>query len=151
MITFRVPSACSWRRASSQPPVSACRLSMVAAADRDVPGGICSGANSQSATASMRPIVPARRPAVTSSSPSRWTRRCRAPPRAARWGPSDRGTREDDVTEPGYPSDVPDADRAEQEALLHPPAVGLAGDARAPAEDVPEADALEQQLAARPG
>jgi hypothetical protein len=55
------------------------------------------------------------------------------------------------VTEPGIPSDVPDADRAEQEALLDPPAVGTAGDATAPAPDVPEADALEQQLAARPG
>jgi hypothetical protein len=55
------------------------------------------------------------------------------------------------VTEPGSPSDVPDADRAEQEALVDPPAVGLAGDATPPAEDVPEADALEQQLAARPG
>jgi hypothetical protein len=29
--------------------------------------------------------------------------------------------------------------------------VATAGDAAAPAEDVPEADALEQQLAARPG
>jgi hypothetical protein len=55
------------------------------------------------------------------------------------------------VTEPGIPSDVPDADRAEQEAPLDPPAVDLAGDATAPAVDVPEADALEQQLAARPG
>ncbi|MGY1620207.1 hypothetical protein ACI797_25995 [Geodermatophilus sp. SYSU D00691] len=53
------------------------------------------------------------------------------------------------MTEPG--TDVPDADRAEQEALLDPPAVTSAGDARAPGEDVPEADALEQQLAARPG
>jgi hypothetical protein len=60
-------------------------------------------------------------------------------------------TRGDDVTEPGSPSDVPDADRAEQEALVDPPAVALAGDAVPPAEDVPEADALEQQLAARPG
>jgi hypothetical protein len=60
-------------------------------------------------------------------------------------------TREDDVTDPGIPSDVPDADRAEQEALLDPPAVGTAGDATTPAADVPEADALEQQLAARPG
>lgn len=57
----------------------------------------------------------------------------------------------DDVTEPGTPSDVPDADRAEQEALLEPPAVALAGDATPPGGDVPEADALEQQLAARPG
>jgi hypothetical protein len=54
------------------------------------------------------------------------------------------------VTDPGTP-DVPDADRAEQEALLDPPGVSLAGDAVAPPEDVPEADALEQQLAARPG
>ena len=60
-------------------------------------------------------------------------------------------TEEDDVTEPGTPTDVPDADRAEQEALLDPPAVSSAGDATAPAEDVPEADALEQQLSARPG
>ena len=55
------------------------------------------------------------------------------------------------MSEPGIPSEVPDADRAEQEALLDPPAVGTAGDAAPPAEDVPEADALEQQLAARPG
>ena len=63
----------------------------------------------------------------------------------------DRTTREDDVTERGISSDVPDADRAEQEALLDPPAVTLAADAAPPPEDVPEADALEQQLAARPG
>jgi hypothetical protein len=55
------------------------------------------------------------------------------------------------VSEPGYTSDVSDADRAEQEALLDPPAVALAGDATPPPGDVPEADALEQQLAARPG
>ena len=55
------------------------------------------------------------------------------------------------MTEPGTPSDVPDADRAEQEALVDPPAVASAGEATAPGEDVPEADALEQQLAARPG
>ena len=55
------------------------------------------------------------------------------------------------MTDPGIPIDAPDADRAEQEALLDPPAVGTAGDATAPAADVPEADALEQQLAARPG
>jgi hypothetical protein len=60
-------------------------------------------------------------------------------------------TREDYVTGPAIPSEVPDADRAEQEALLDPPAVASAGDASAPAEDVPEADALEQQLSARPG
>jgi hypothetical protein len=62
-----------------------------------------------------------------------------------------RSDEEDDVTEPGTPTDVPDADRAEQEALLDPPVVTSAGDATAPAEDVPEADALEQQLSARPG
>ena len=55
------------------------------------------------------------------------------------------------MTEPGIPSDVPDADRAEQEALLDEPGVALAGDASDPDDDVPEADALEQQLAARPG
>ena len=55
------------------------------------------------------------------------------------------------MTGPGIPSEVPDADRAEQEALLDPPAVASAGDASAPAEDVPEADELEQQLSARPG
>lgn len=62
--------------------------------------------------------------------------------------PTSRG---DDVTEPGIPSDVPDADRAEQEALVDPPAVTSAADASAPELDVPEADALEQQLSARPG
>jgi hypothetical protein len=55
------------------------------------------------------------------------------------------------VTDPGIPSDVPDADRAEQEALLDPPGVDSAADASGPAVGVPEADALEQQLAARPG
>ena len=55
------------------------------------------------------------------------------------------------MTEPGTSSDVPDADRAEQEALVEPPGVALAGEASAPGEAVPEADALEQQLAARPG
>ena len=55
------------------------------------------------------------------------------------------------MTEPGISSDVPDADRAEQEALLNPPAVALAGDAAPPPGDVPEADALDQQLAVQPG
>ena len=54
------------------------------------------------------------------------------------------------MTDPGT-SEVSDADRAEQEALLDPPAVTVAGDATPPPEDVPEADALEQQLAANPG
>jgi hypothetical protein len=54
------------------------------------------------------------------------------------------------VTEPGTSSDVPDADRAQQEALLDPPEVALAGDAEPPRADVPEADALDQQLVARP-
>jgi hypothetical protein len=55
---------------------------------------------------------------------------------------------EDAVTDPGTASD---ADRAEQEALVDPPAVSVAGEAAAPGDTVPEADALEQQLAARPG
>jgi hypothetical protein len=55
----------------------------------------------------------------------------------------------DDVTDPG-PSDVPEADRAEQEAPLDQPGVSLAAEASPPPEDVPEADALEQQLAVRP-
>ena len=45
------------------------------------------------------------------------------------------------MTDPATPPGVSEADRAEQEALLDPP----------PIEDVPEADALEQQLSARPG
>ncbi|SDE55385.1 hypothetical protein SAMN05660485_01058 [Blastococcus fimeti] len=52
------------------------------------------------------------------------------------------------MTDPGTAND---ADRAEQEALVDPPAVSVAGDAAAPGDAVPEADALEQQLAARPG
>ena len=55
------------------------------------------------------------------------------------------------MTEPGTPSDVPDADRAEQAALLDPAGVTSAADAAVPGGEVPEADALEQQLAARPG
>jgi hypothetical protein len=55
------------------------------------------------------------------------------------------------VTEPATPTEVPDADRAEQQALLDPSAAGTAAEAQAPGEGVPEADALEQQLAARPG
>ena len=55
------------------------------------------------------------------------------------------------MTEPGTTSDVPDADRAEQEALVDAPGVDTAGEADSPAEDVPEADALEQQLSVRPG
>ena len=51
------------------------------------------------------------------------------------------------MTEPGT---VPEADRAEQEALVDPPEVAIAGDAEAPAADVPEGDALDQQLVARP-
>ena len=49
------------------------------------------------------------------------------------------------MTGPGIPSEAPDADRAEQEALLDPPAVTSAGDATGPGADVPEADALEQR------
>ena len=60
---------------------------------------------------------------------------------------NDRTTEEDDVTEPGTATD---ADRAEQEALVDPPEVSIAGDAEPPPADVPEADALDQQLVARP-
>ncbi|MGY1608723.1 MULTISPECIES: hypothetical protein [unclassified Geodermatophilus] len=52
------------------------------------------------------------------------------------------------MTDPGTASD---ADRAEQEALLEPAAPELAGDADPIGDGVPEADALEQQLAAAPG
>jgi len=52
------------------------------------------------------------------------------------------------VTDPGTASD---ADRAEQEALLEPAAPELAGEADPIGDGVPEADALEQQLAAAPG
>lgn len=55
------------------------------------------------------------------------------------------------MTGPGNPTEVPDADRAEQEALVDPPAVTSAGDATGPGVGVPEADALEQQLWVRPG
>ncbi len=51
------------------------------------------------------------------------------------------------MTEPG---NATDADRAEQEALVDPPEVAIAGDADPPPADVPEADALDQQLVARP-
>ena len=54
------------------------------------------------------------------------------------------------MTEPGTAGDVPEADRAEQEALVEPPEVSIAGDAQAPPADVPEADALDQQLVVRP-
>ena len=54
------------------------------------------------------------------------------------------------MTEPGTAGAVPDADRAEQEALVDPPEISFAGDASAPPPDVPEADALDQQLVARP-
>ena len=48
------------------------------------------------------------------------------------------------MTEPGYPTDVPEADRAEQEALT--------GDgASVPVDAASEADALDQQLPAQPG
>ena len=52
------------------------------------------------------------------------------------------------MTEPGAAND---ADRAEQEALLEPTTPVVAGDADAIGDAVPEADALEQQLAAAPG
>jgi hypothetical protein len=48
------------------------------------------------------------------------------------------------------PANATDADRAEQEALVDPPEISTAGDARAPSAEVSEADALDQQLVARP-
>jgi hypothetical protein len=42
------------------------------------------------------------------------------------------------------------ADRAEQDDFVDPPEVDYAGDATAPPEGVPEADAIDQQLVARP-
>ena len=44
-----------------------------------------------------------------------------------------------------------DADRQEQQRLATPPVPEVAGEATAPAADVPEADAIEQQLSAVPG
>ena len=41
-----------------------------------------------------------------------------------------------------------DADRQEQQRLATPPVPELADEAAAPADDVPEADAIEQQLSA---
>ena len=55
------------------------------------------------------------------------------------------------MTEPAGTSSANDADRAEQDALLEPPAPATAGEATPVGDGVPEADALEQQLAARPG
>ncbi|SFN89191.1 hypothetical protein SAMN05660359_00462 [Geodermatophilus obscurus] len=52
------------------------------------------------------------------------------------------------MTDPGTASD---ADRAEQAALLEPAAPASAGDADPIGDGVPEADALEQQLATAPG
>ena len=51
------------------------------------------------------------------------------------------------MTDPGSATE---ADRAEQEALVDPPEISIAGDAEPPPADVPEADAIEQQLVARP-
>ncbi|SDD28389.1 hypothetical protein SAMN05660690_3875 [Geodermatophilus telluris] len=52
------------------------------------------------------------------------------------------------MTDPGT---ADDADRAEQEALLEPAAPTLAGEVGGIGDGVPEADALEQQLATSPG
>ncbi|RFU20829.1 hypothetical protein [Geodermatophilus marinus] len=52
------------------------------------------------------------------------------------------------MTEPR--TDVPDADRAEQDDLVDAPEISIAGDAAPLPEGVPEADALDQQLVARP-
>ena len=55
------------------------------------------------------------------------------------------------MTAPGIPSDVPEADALEQQALIEPSGESAAREARPVGDAVPEADALEQQLAARPG
>ncbi len=52
------------------------------------------------------------------------------------------------MTEPAPSSDVPEADLAEQQALVDPAATG---GVTPPGDAVPEADALEQQLSTRPG
>ena len=44
-----------------------------------------------------------------------------------------------------------DADRQEQQRLATPPVPELAGEVVPPADDVPEADGIEQQLSAVPG
>jgi hypothetical protein len=75
---------------------------------------------------------------------------CRAGARAGGWTASHPHDEEDDVTDPGTPIEVPEGDRAEQESLVDPPAVVSAADAVPPPEDVPEADAIEQQLDALP-
>ena len=54
------------------------------------------------------------------------------------------------MTEPGSAGELPGAARAEQEELVDPPEISFAGDAASPPPDVPEADALDQQLVARP-
>jgi hypothetical protein len=51
------------------------------------------------------------------------------------------------VTDP----EATDADRLEQQRLATPPVPELAGEAQAPADDVPEADGIEQQLSAVQG
>jgi hypothetical protein len=51
------------------------------------------------------------------------------------------------VTDP----EATDADRQEQHQLVTPPAPELADEAAPPGDDVPEADGIEQQLAAVPG
>src|SRR3954454_14735482 len=94
-----------------------------------------------------RPLCPLEAAVVTRPSPGLPDRGRNGRMEGAQ-NPPDEGGR---VTEPGIPTDVPDADRAEQEALLDPPAVTSAREGSSPGADVPEADALEQQLAARPG
>jgi hypothetical protein len=51
------------------------------------------------------------------------------------------------VTEP----EATDADRDEQQRLATPPVPELADEVAPPADDVPEADGIEQQLSAVPG
>ncbi|WP_369138276.1 hypothetical protein [Modestobacter versicolor] len=48
-------------------------------------------------------------------------------------------------------TEASDADRQEQQRLATPPVPELADEADPPADDVPEADGIEQQLSAVPG
>jgi hypothetical protein len=60
---------------------------------------------------------------------------------------ADHRSEEHPVTDP----EATDADRQEQQQLATPAVPELADEAAAPADDVPEADGIEQQLSAVPG
>src|SRR3954451_482627 len=154
MMTLRDPSACSCRRARSHPPVSAWRLISWAAAAREVPAGMRSGAYSYSPAADTRTIVHGNGPLVMYSFAGDHRDGCRgADIRAGgdsehrRRGTGLRTGKETAVTEPN----ATEADRQEQEEDMTPSAPELADEATPPGDEVPEADAIEQQLSAVPG